>query len=174
MEQAMEGLSDACMLVDGGDRLVYVNGKAKALLQPKGRILGRKLAAILSDSQVSGLALEAYRSGKPLFSEVTLQLPGVRWRDSQRFHISVVPILIAPPRRLVRIAFREADDLPQPEKVAVCGDAAMQMRNPLTILQGYLENMLDGFISDPTDQRQALITMRKHTLAMERLLDGCK
>lgn len=174
MEQVMEGLSDACMLIDSGDRLIYVNGAAKGMLQPKGRILGRKLASILADSQVSQLASEAYRTGKPVFSTLTLQLPGIRWRDTHQFHASVVPLWITPSRRLVRIALRDAGAPPETKKPPTCGDAVLQMRNPLTVLQGYLENLLDGLITDPAAVRNSLMTMRKHTMAIERLLDSCK
>ena len=174
MEQVMEGLSDACMLIDSGDRLIYVNGAAKGMLQPKGRILGRKLASILADNQVSQLVTEAYRTGKPVFSTLTLQLPGIRWRDTLQYHASVVPLWITPARRLVRIALRDAGAPPEPKKTPACGDAVLQMRNPLTVVQGYLENMLDGHISDPAEMRHSLMTMRKHTMAIGRLLESCK
>jgi signal transduction histidine kinase len=175
MEQVMEGLSDACMLIDTGDRLVYVNTAAKKMLQPKGRILGRKLASILADNQISALAADAYRLGKPLFATLTLQLPGSRWRETHQFHTSLVPLWITPSRRLVRVALRDADKpAEEPKAVPACSDAVLQMRNPLSVLQGYLENMLDGHISEPAAMRQSLLTMRKHTQAIERLLDDCK
>jgi signal transduction histidine kinase len=47
------------------------------------------------------------------------------------------------------------------------------MRNPLTILQGYLENLLDGVIRDPILRRQTLLTMRRHTLTIEKLMESC-
>jgi hypothetical protein len=174
MEQVMEGLSDACMLVDSGDRLVYVNGAAKNILQPKGRILGRKLRSLVADPQLSTLTAEAYQTGKPLFSTVDLLPPESRWREPHRFHLSIVPLWISNSRRLVRIALRNAEEQPEPRKPVTFNDTVLQMRNPLTILQGYLENLLDGLISDPAAMRNSLLTMRKHTLAMERLLDSCR
>lgn len=183
MEQVMEGLSDACILVDGGDRIVYVNGSAKLLLRPKGRILGRRLESVLADRQLTMLAADAYHTGKPFFTELALSFPGERWRDDHRFHISIVPLWITATKRLVRIALRDtvqsaheqSQSAPaaQPSGAIQCGDAMLQMKNPLSIVQGYLENMLDGVINDPVVLRQSLMTMRKHTLAIERLLDSC-
>jgi two-component system OmpR family sensor kinase/two-component system phosphate regulon sensor histidine kinase PhoR len=177
MEQVMEGLSDACLLLDGTDRIVYVNSSGKTLLRPKGRILGRKLESVLADRQLSMLAADAYHTGKPLFSRLALPLPGERWRDDHHFHISIVPLWITPTRRLVRIALRGDDnsDSESPRPAATPhqgGDTMMQMKNPLSIVQGYLENMLDGVINDPVVLRQSLLTMRKHTLTIERLLDS--
>ena len=84
-------------------------------------------------------------------------------------------------RRLVRIALRATtrEEDREENKAATAGpvqsgDTMLQMKNPLSIVQGYLENMLDGVISDPGVMRQSLLTMRKHTLAIERLLDGCQ
>ncbi len=189
MEQVMEGLSDACLLVDGGDRILYVNSSAKCLLRPRGRILGRKLESVLADRQLSMLAADAYHTGKPIFSRLALPLPGERWRDDHHFHLSLVPLWITPTRRLVRIALRNVtrdttgsssvpgetgQESPPAASPPLCSDTMLQMKNPLSIVQGYLENMLDGVINDPVVLRQSLLTMRKHTLAIERLLETCQ
>ena len=190
MEQVMEGLSDACVLVDGTGRLLYVNSSAKTLLSPRGRVLGRKLDAVLAHRQLSMLAADVYHTGKPVFTRLNIAMPGERWRDDHSFHISLVPLWITPTRRLVRIALRDAaqDRLPAPAANVVSGgdesrpaqvpsaqqsDAITRMRNPLTVLQGYLENLLNGAIKDPIVVRQTLLTMRKHTMTIEKLMETC-
>jgi hypothetical protein len=192
MEQVMEGLSDACMLLDGSSRLLYVNGAAKTLLSPKGRILGRKLDAVLSHRQLSMLAADVYHTGKPIFTRLDMMMPDERWRTDRSFHVSLIPLWITPTRRLVRIALRDAgteqcvppvahrnaadesgDAVKPPAPPQQCSEAMSRMRNPLTILQGYLENLLDGVLKDPVLTRQALLTMRKHTLAIEKLMETC-
>jgi hypothetical protein len=183
MEQVMEGLSDACLLVDGSDRIVYVNSACKLLIRPKGRILGRRMETVLADRQLSMLASDSYHTGKPLFSSLVIPLPGERWRENHEYHISIVPLWLTATRRLVRIALRVSGpnmenkngvDTPVPERMPQCGETMLQLKNPLAIVQGYLENMLDGAISDPIALRQTLLTMRKHTLTIERLLDTCQ
>lgn len=188
MEQVMEGLSDACMLVDGTGRLLYVNSVAKALLSAKGRLLGRKLDAVLAHRQLSMLAADVYHTGKPVFTRLDMALPGDRWREGRSFHVSLVPLWITPMRRLMRIALRDAarevpapaisgtgrcEETPQSAPPPQFSDTLSRMRNPLTILQGYLENLLDGAIKDPILLRQTLLTMRKHTLTLEKLMETC-
>jgi nitrogen-specific signal transduction histidine kinase len=189
MEQVMEGLSDACMLMDGAGRLLYVNGAAKNLLSPKGRILGRKLDAVLANRQLSMLAADVYHTGKPVFTKLELAMPGEGWRDGRYYHVSLVPLWINTTRRLVRLAMRDTpkDSVPAPRNAAVhepedtaaaippghFSEIAMRLRNPLTILQGYLENLLDGAIKDPTIVRQTLLTMRRHTMAIENVMETC-
>lgn len=183
MEQVMEGLSDACLLVDGSDRIIYVNSASKLLLRPKGRILGRRMETVLADRQLTMLASDCYHTGKPLFSSLALSLPGERWRENHQYHISIVPLWLTATRRLVRIALRlsspdqennKVSEATAPERIPQCSETMLQLKNPLAIVQGYLENMLDGAISDPIVVRQTLLTMRKHTLAIERLLDVCQ
>lgn len=175
MEQVMEGLSDACILLNGSDRVVYVNSSAKNLLRPKGRILGRKLESVLADRRLSMLAADAYHTGKPLFSRMALPLQGEGWRDDRHFHISIVPLWMTATRRLVRIALRHDQEGRKEAREAALqneGDTMLQLKNPLSIVQGYLENMLDGVINDPIALRQSLLTMRKHTLTIERLVES--
>ncbi len=179
----MEGLSDACLLVDGADRIIYVNSACKQLFRPKGRILGRRMETVLADRQLSMLASDCYHTGKPLFSSIALPLPGQRWRENNQFHISIVPLWLTSTKRLVRIALRVSNpdteqnnvsETAAPERTPQCGETMLQLKNPLAIVQGYLENMLDGEISDPIALRQTLLTMRKHTMTIERLLDVCQ
>lgn len=174
VERALEGLSDACMLIDGTDRLIYVNSAAKAILRPKGRILGRKLMSILEDRQISMIAADAYHTGKPMLSTISLQPKESQLRERHHFYISAIPLWITHSRRLVRIALRDSGEKCSPENPAATGEMTLQIRNPLTIIQGYLENLLDGDISDPAAIRHSLLTMRKHTKAIEQLLERSK
>lgn len=188
----MEGLSDACMFVNGAGRLLYVNSTAKQLIRPRGRILGRKLETVLANREIAMLAADVYHTGKPVFSRLAISMPGERWRDDHSFHISLVPIWITPTRRLVRIALLRAAE-PEQNRVntptdgaASCGDdsapaaspqcseAITRMRTPLTILLGYLENLLDDAIKDPIVVRQTLLTMRKHAFTIEKLMETCR
>ncbi len=173
MEQVLHGLADACLIVDGLDRIVFSNDAAKAMLRPKGRILGRKLDSLLGDRQVSLAAAESASSGKAAMLRVSLRLPGDAWRDDRHFQVSLVPVWLSETRRFVRIALRdENESLPRGNPTALAADVAVQLKNPLSIVQGYLENLLDGMISDPVLLRQSLLTMRKHTLQIERVIDS--
>lgn len=173
MEQVLHGLSDACLIIDGLDRIIFSNDAAKAMLRPKGRILGRKLDSLLGDRQVSLAAAEASSSGKAAILRVTLRLPGDAWRDDGHFQVSLVPVWLSETRRFVRIALRDESAHPQRgTPTALAADVAVQLKNPLSIVQGYLENLLDGMISDPVLLRQSLLTMRKHTLQIERVIDS--
>lgn len=173
LEAVLEGLSHACLLLDGADRIIFSNEEAKLLFMPKGRLLGRKLETVLADRQLSQLVAECYETGRMAAMACALRLPGEAWRDDRHFKVEAVPLALSTDRRLVRLALRadekadaEAKTMPNP-----AADVLIQLRGPLTIVQGYLENLLDGMITDPVALRQSLLTMRRSTIQIERILE---
>ena len=173
LETVLEGLAHACLLVDGTDRILFSNEAAKLLFMPKGRLLGRKLETVLADRQLSQLVGECYESGRAGSLACALRLPGEGWRDDRHFTVEAVLLPLSTDRRLVRLALRpdekadaEARAVPNP-----AADVLFQLRGPLTVVQGYLENLLDGMITDPVALRQSLLTMRRSTIQIERILE---
>ena len=173
LETVLEGLAHACLLVDGTDRILFSNEAAKLLFMPKGRLLGRKLETVLADRQLSQLVAECYESGRTGALACALRLPGEAWRDDRHFTVEAVPLVLSTDRRLVRLSLRpdekadaEARAIPNP-----AADVLFQLRGPLTVVQGYLENLLDGMITDPVALRQSLLTMRRSTIQIERILE---
>ena len=173
LEAVLEGLAHACLLVDGSDRILFSNEAAILLFMPKGRLLGRKLETVLADRQLSQLVGECYESGRTGSMACALRLPGEAWRDDRHFSVEAVPLALSMDRRLVRLALRpdekaDADSKTMPNPAA---DVLIQLRGPLTVVQGYLENLLDGMITDPVALRQSLLTMRRSTIQIERILE---
>lgn len=173
LETVLEGLAQACLLVDGSDRILFSNESAKMLFMPKGRLLGRRLEAVLADRQISQLAAECFATGRPASIACALRLPGEAWRDDRHFTVEAVPLMLSPDRRLVRLALRPDEEADAAAKAVPnpAADVLVQLRGPLTIVQGYLENLLDGMITDPVALRQSLLTMRRSTLQIERILE---
>lgn len=173
LETVLEGLVHACLLVDGADRILFSNEAAKLLFMPKGRLLGRKLETVLADRQLSQLVTECFESGRTGSRACSLRLPGEAWRDDRHFVVEAVPLALSADRRLVRLALRPDAQADAASKAVPnpAADVLIQLRGPLTIVQGYLENLLDGMITDPVALRQSLLTMRRSTLQIERILE---
>jgi hypothetical protein len=49
-------------------------------------------------------------------------------------------------------------------------EAFQALADPLSIIQGYLENLLDGDIRDPVAMRQCLSAMQRQTVQVQRIL----
>src|SRR6188474_768250 len=61
----LDGLSDACLVADADGRLRYANEAARELLHLRGRVVGRKLPAVLADRQALHVISEAGRTARP-------------------------------------------------------------------------------------------------------------
>jgi signal transduction histidine kinase len=149
LETVLEGLMHACLLVDGTDRILFSTEAAKSLFMPKGRLLGRKLETVLADRQLSQLVSDCFVAGRSGSLACALRLPGEAWRDDRHFLVEAVPLLLSAERRLVRLALRPDEQADADAKVVPnpAADVLVQLRGPLTVVQGYLENLLDGMIT---------------------------
>ena len=168
----LEGLSDACLVAGTDGKLCFTNGAARDLFHLKGRITGRKLSLVLADRQALELFDEAVRAGRSRMRCLALTLSG---EGSRTYLVSVVPVAIAGGEKLMRIALQRQAMSMEPVNPASEDprtQALQRLGDPLTIIQGYLENLLDGVIRDPVAMRQCLAAMQRQTTQIQRLLGG--
>lgn len=166
----LDGLSDACLVAGADGKLCYANDAARDLFHLKGRVTGRKLSLVLSDRKALDLFEEAVHAGRPRARSLTLTLSG---GGSCTCLLSIVPVTVPGGTMLMRIALRRLAvpaEPPAPEGAAPRQEALQKLGDPLTIIQGYLENLLDGVIRDPVVMRQCLAAMQRQALQIQRLL----
>jgi hypothetical protein len=166
----LDGLSDACLVADVEGRVHYANEAARELLHLRGRVAGRKLPAVLSDRQALHVISEAGRTARSrsVVIPLTLSSDGAR-----NYTVCVMPVQIPGSGLLLRIALRRGENAgagSDPLHSATSPDMIQRLGDPLTIIQGYLENLLDGVIQDPVVMRQCLSAMRRQTVQIQRIL----
>lgn len=168
--RVLDGLTDPCLVADDGGRLRYANDAARDLLHLRGRVTGRKLPAVLADRQALQIISQAIKAVRPrvMVMPLTFSSDGAR-----SYNVCVMPVNIAGEGLLVRIALQPV------EKAGAAGDplkdeshmnTIQRLGDPLTIIQGYLENLLDGDIKDPVVMRQCLSAMQRQTAQIQRIL----
>lgn len=170
----LDGLSDPCLVAGAGLRLIYANEAARDALQFKGRVTGRRLASVLLDRQAVQMAEEALAAGRPrtLLLPLTLSSTGERL-----YEVSAVPFAGGDGENFLRVALRRressADGATSSQDAARIGTVE-RLGDPLTIIQGYLENLLDGHIKDPVVMRQCLSAMQRQTAQIQRILGALR
>lgn len=167
----LDGLSDACLVAGAGGKLCYANDAARELFHLKDRVTGRKLSLVLADRKALDLFDEASRAGRPRVRSLTLTLSG---DGSRTYLLSVVPVAL-PGGEMLRVALRRLDAAPSPPSTDGPDprmEVMQKLGDPLTIIQGYLENLLDGVIRDPVVMRQCLAAMQRQAGQIQRLLGG--
>jgi signal transduction histidine kinase len=172
--QILDGLKDACIVADATGRLRYANEAARELLHLRGRVTGRKLQAVLADRHALQVVEDSIKSGRPrsMVMSLTFSSDGARQYD-----VSVMPVQAPGEDMLLRIALRHAETSEgdrDPAKADLNPDTVQRLGDPLTIIQGYLENLLDGAIRDPVVMRQCLSAMQRQAVQIQRILGSLR
>ena len=172
--QILDGLTDACIVSDATGRLRYANEAARELLHLRGRVTGRKLQAVLADRHALQIVEESIKAARPraMVMSLTFSSDGAR-----QYEVSVMPVNVTGEEILVRIALRHAEKSEgdrDPAKADLNPDTVQRLGDPLTIIQGYLENLLDGAIRDPVVMRQCLSAMQRQAIQIQRILGSLR
>ncbi len=170
----LDGLSDACIVSDATGRLRYANEAARELLHLRGRVTGRKLQVVLADRHALQIVDESIKSSRPrsMVLSLTFSSDGAR-----QYEISVAPVQAPGEEMLLRIALRHAETNEgdrDSAKADLNPDTVQRLGDPLTIIQGYLENLLDGAIRDPVVMRQCLSAMQRQAVQIQRILGSLR
>ena len=165
----LDGLNDACLVAERDGRMRYANEAARVLLRMKGRATGRKLAAVLAERQALEVFDDAAATGRPRAAIISLTLSS----DGPRtYTVSVVPLELPEEGTFFRLALCACTAPPANSDNAETSAVLHKLGDPLSIIQGYLENLLDGVITEPAIMRQCLSAMQRQTAAMQRVLGG--
>lgn len=170
----LDGLTDACMVVEPDGRMRYANEAARTLLRMKGRATGRRLAAVLADRQALEVFEDAAAAGRPRAAVLTLTLSSDGPRN---YTVSAVPVPLAGEGMLIRVALCGTSSTPASVSSRSADEATVvleKLGDPLSIIQGYLENLLDGVIKEPALMRQCLSAMQRQASQMQRVLSGLR
>ena len=168
--QLLEGLDEAFLIADTHGKLRFANQAARRIFGLKGRVAGRHLPGVLADRAALTLVEQAATSSRPLTAALSLTLSS---EGAKSFIFGVTAIHAPGGEVLLRIQLRPAPELPHEAEAGQISDLAAgleKLSDPLTIIQGYLENLLDGVIRDPVVMRQCLAAMQRQTSQIQRVL----
>lgn len=175
LESVLEGLGDSCLLVNDKQEIVFANHETHDLFRTSGQLHGRPLSELIQDSHI--------------LSFVGRVAVGNRWQEEE-FRVGLLRdggveerylVVSAAPVRLygqdkpdhLRVVIRDETDRHETEQIRkdFVANASHELRTPLSIINGYLENLLDGVIDDPVMTLKSLQTMQKHGERIARIVE---
>ena len=176
LESVLEGLGDSCLLVDSERRIIFANHETRDLFHATGKLTDRPLQSLITDERILAFIHR-------------IATTGVKW-DEEEFRVILLHgslpmehhlVVAAAPVRLfgedsarhLRVVIRDETDRHETEQIRkdFVANASHELRTPLSIINGYLENLLDGVIEDPVLTRKSLVTMRKHGERIARIVE---
>ena len=175
LESVLEGLGDSCLLVNQKQEIVFANHETHDLFRTSGPLHGKPLAELIQDHNILAF-VERVASGN-------------RWQEEE-FRLGIIRdgapeerylVVSAAPVRLygqdgpdhLRVVIRDETDRHETEQIRkdFVANASHELRTPLSIINGYLENLLDGVIDDPVMTLKSLQTMQKHGERIARIVE---
>jgi two-component system phosphate regulon sensor histidine kinase PhoR len=175
----LDALGDAFMLVDSAGRIRFANSAARSLLGPR-ELVGRTIGETLVDTRLAQPILRCVETGEAMQSRIVLsQQTSPRGdRETRGINAWVIDAARLPtsqdPEPITRVILRDVTSEHQTEQVRkdFVANASHELRTPMAIIGGYLENLLDdNVVDDPETTRRFLSVMRKHSDRISRIIE---
>jgi len=177
-DQLLDALGDAFLLVDESSQIVFANACARTLVKGR-RLMGRSIMEAFLDEKLSVAIMKCIRTGKPMQERVTLHstytpLGAAGDQGVSAWVIDAAPLESHDDSALTRVVIRDVTAEYQADQVRrdFVANASHELRTPMAIINGYLENLIDDdILEEPVTARKFLITMRKHGQRIARLVE---
>ncbi len=170
----LDSLGDACLLLNDKRQIILYNQKARELFAlPEGnKILD--LEEVISEPKFLAALKSAPSSSDRSQQEFILEEPMGSQGGRRSLAVSVGPIHATEPGSpCVRLLIRDETDRQVNEQLRneFVFSASQELRTPLTIINGYLENLVDGVVDEPSQVHKCLLTMRRHGETIARIVE---
>jgi two-component system phosphate regulon sensor histidine kinase PhoR len=181
-DELLDALGDAFLLVDETSQIVFANACARTLVKGR-KLIGQSIMEAFLDDQISVAIMKCIRTKQPMQERVVLYSSytplGVTGDDGvSAWEIDAAPLTGYESQQrnqcVTRVVIRDVTVEYQADQVRrdFVANASHELRTPMSIINGYLENLLDDDVMDePQTARRFLETMRKHGQRISRLVE---
>lgn len=177
-DQLLDALGDAFLLVDDTSQIIFANECARELVKGR-RLIGRSIMEAFLDDKLSIAIMKCIRTGKPMQERVVLHSTYTPLGSASKQGVTAWVIDAAPmdsdfEKGQTRVVIRDITTEYQADQVRrdFVANASHELRTPMAIINGYLENLLDDdLLEEPEVARKFLVTMDKHGKRISRLVE---
>ncbi len=169
----LDGLRDAVIVVDQNRQVVYANKALHRLFQLRLDPVGRELMEVVLDHRINAVIEQVLESGEPKEQEVTLTRLLGSDRSSIILKIDAAPLESTIGELQVRVILKDDTARAETEQMRrdFVANASHELRTPLSIINGYVENLMDGAVEDPVLAQRFLSIMKKHGDRIARIVE---
>jgi len=172
-DELLDALGEAFLLVNETSQIVFANACARTLVKGR-KLIGKSIMEAFLDDQLSIAIMKCIRTKEPMQERVILHSSYTPLGKAGDESVSAWEIDAAPlsefdhqggNQGVTRVVIRDVTVEYQADQVRrdFVANASHELRTPMSIINGYLENLLDDdVIDDPVLARKFLETMRKH------------
>jgi two-component system phosphate regulon sensor histidine kinase PhoR len=175
----LDALGDAFLLLDSEGIVRFANSAARDLFSQR-ELVGRSIRETFLDPRLAEAMSQCLETGESAQSRVVLsqQASPLGHQETRGINAWIVDAARLPAHArgtpFTRIIIRDVTAEHQTEQIRkdFVANASHELRTPMAIINGYLENLLDdGMIDDPQAARRFLTVMRKHADRISRIVE---
>lgn len=177
LHRLVEGINDGLFIVGSDLKVIFVNRGALQFFPPITEPVGRSLIECVQDHRIVELVQSCAETEERMTEDIQITSAHDDGTvDEQVFAVEVVPLkgdeLNATEDALL-VILRDETDKHSLEKIRrdFVANASHELRTPMSIINGYLENLLDGDISDGAEVKRAFTIMKKHGDRLSRIVE---
>ncbi len=178
-DNLLDALSDVFLIIDDAELISYANVAANRFFNTK-KLSGRPIRETFLDTRLTEALNDCLRAGGPHQTQATFPIKSSSNDEDvsktyQTWVIDSSPMIsqegLSPATRIVMRDITHAHQTEQIRKDFVA-NASHELRTPMAIISGYLENLLDdGMLEDTEMSRRFLGIMRKHSDRISRIVE---
>jgi two-component system phosphate regulon sensor histidine kinase PhoR len=167
----LDGMVEGVIAVDGHERIVLMNERARAIFNLVGVRAERKpFLEVIRNADLHEVfrASRAAAAGALVRREVSLTAP-----PGRVLQVHGVPLLLAGGETGVVIVLHDITELRRLEQVRTefVANVSHELRTPLTAIHGYVETLLGGALEEPDNARRFLEIVHRQTERLGRLIN---
>lgn len=176
----LDALGEAFLLINQSGIILFANAYAHKMLGAR-RIEGRRMMETFLDDRVSKGIMQSIETNTPLKKRIIIQSGlstlGGSQADSQKiraWQLDAAPFVSFDKETMTRVILRDMTKEYEAETIRkdFVANASHELRTPMSIINGYLENLLeDGMLDDQKLSQKFLLTMQKHGKRISRIID---
>ena len=178
-EAIFASMIDGLVAVDLNQRVIHLNDAARKILSlPERGLKGRTLAEVVNCTQIVDLARNVCEfGGSPAQFEVALpNLNTKRYKDGRPTTVQVLGNALldedSKPVGAV-IVLHDLTEIRKLERVRqdFAANVSHELRTPITSIQGFVETLLEGALTDPRVARRFVEIIGKHAIRLRSVID---
>ncbi len=177
LHRLVEGINDGLFIVGLDWKVIYVNQGALRFFPPVTEPVGRSLIECVQDHRIVEIVKGCVEKQQRMIEDIQITTAHEDGTVDERvFSVEVVLLhgdeLNAREDALLVIV-RDDTDKHSLEKIRrdFVANASHELRTPMAIINGYLENLIDGDIEDATEMKRAITIMKKHGDRLARIVE---
>ncbi|MEY4484661.1 MAG: hypothetical protein RL693_2113 [Verrucomicrobiota bacterium] len=177
LHQLVEGINDGLFIVDPDLKMMFVNRGALQFFPPIAEPVGRSLIECVQDHRIVELVQNCVKTEQRVIEDIQItSAHNDGTVDEQVFSVEVVPLKgdeFQTTEDALLVILRDETDKHSLEKIRrdFVANASHELRTPMSIINGYLENLLEGDIEDEADVKRAFTIMKKHGDRLARIVE---